>query len=52
MKYRNTKTGAIIDSPCLISGGDWVSEEPVKTVAADEPKKAETKGEKPKARRR
>ncbi|MEJ8751662.1 hypothetical protein WKS98_03375 [Lagierella sp. ICN-221743] len=24
MKYINTKTGAIIDSPCLISGGDWV----------------------------
>lgn len=32
MKYRNTKTGAIIDSPCLISGGDWVTEEPVKIV--------------------
>ena len=27
MKYRNTKTGAIIDSPCFISGGDWVAEE-------------------------
>lgn len=24
MRYRNTKTGAIIDSPCTISGGDWV----------------------------
>ena len=23
MRYRNTKTGAIIDSPCTISGGDW-----------------------------
>ncbi|CAM4225885.1 hypothetical protein [Erysipelothrix aquatica] len=23
MKYINTKTGAIIDSPCNISGGDW-----------------------------
>ena len=23
MKYKNTKTGAIIDSPCNISGGDW-----------------------------
>lgn len=24
MKYKNTKTGAIIDSPCRISGGDWI----------------------------
>lgn len=24
MEYRNTKTGAIIDSPCIISGGDWI----------------------------
>ncbi|MGP1411470.1 MAG: hypothetical protein ACTTKD_06515 [Peptoanaerobacter stomatis] len=24
MRYRNTKTGAVIDSPCTISGGDWV----------------------------
>jgi len=24
MKYKNTKTGAIIDSPCKISGGDWI----------------------------
>lgn len=27
MRYRNLKTGAIIDSPCSISGGDWVAEE-------------------------
>lgn len=27
MKYKNTKTGAILDSPCIISGGDWVAEE-------------------------
>ena len=24
MKYKNTKTGTVIDSPCTISGGDWV----------------------------
>lgn len=24
MKYINTKTGVIIDTPCLISGGDWI----------------------------
>ena len=42
MIYRNTKTGAIIDSSCAISGGDWVPEEPAKIVAApaivEEPK--------------
>lgn len=27
MIYRNTKTGVIFDSPCDISGGDWVKEE-------------------------
>ena len=47
MQYRNTKTGAIIDSSCAISGGDWVSEEPAKTVAAPaivkEPKPKEVK---------
>lgn len=26
MIYRNTKTGVILDSPCDISGGDWVEE--------------------------
>lgn len=26
MRYINTKTGAVIDSPCEISGGDWVAE--------------------------
>lgn len=24
MEYRNTRTGAVISSPCVISGGDWV----------------------------
>lgn len=24
MRYKNTKTRAIIDSPCKISGGDWM----------------------------
>lgn len=26
MIYRNTKTGVILDSPCDISGGDWVKD--------------------------
>ena len=24
MKYQNTKTGAIFDSPCIVSGGNWI----------------------------
>ena len=24
MRYRNTKTGAIIDSPCVIKGENWI----------------------------
>ena len=47
MNYRNIKTGAVIDSPCPISGGDWAPEEPVKIVAApvvvEEPKPKEVK---------
>lgn len=23
-KYINTKTGVVLDSPCAISGGDWI----------------------------
>ena len=23
MRYKNTKSGAIFDSPCVISGGNW-----------------------------
>ncbi|GEM_PF-4613296 len=26
MRYKNTKTGAIIDSPCLIKGENWIKE--------------------------
>ena len=46
MKYKNVITGAIIDSPCLISSEDWEevienianeSEEP--TEETEEPKK-------------
>lgn len=35
MRYINTKTGAIIDSPCAISGGDWVAEETTVNVVID-----------------
>lgn len=43
MTYRNIKTGAVIDSPCPISGGDWVPEEPAKIVAAEETKETKAK---------
>jgi len=50
MIYKNSKTGAVIDSPCNISGGDWelqeteTKEEPVeetetKEEPVEEPKK-------------
>lgn len=38
MVYKNTVTGAIIDSPCIISGGDWVISEP-----EEKPKRRATK---------
>lgn len=40
MRYRNTKTGAIIDSSCVISGGDWVEEKPKETKKKETRKKA------------
>lgn len=35
MRYRNLKTGAIFDSPCIISGGDWVTEDTTVNVVVD-----------------
>lgn len=35
MRYRNTKTGAIFDSPCSVSGGDWVAEETAIAIEVD-----------------
>ena len=43
MKYKNTRTGVVVDSPTLVSGGNWVPYEPgqetVKVV--EEPVKEE-----------
>ncbi|MBC8589333.1 hypothetical protein [Paratissierella segnis] len=37
MRYKNTKTGAIIDSPCRISGGDWIEvKEKINETQAEE----------------
>lgn len=42
MQYRNKKTGAVIETPCRVSGGDW---EPVKAAKST---KAEKNAAKPK----
>lgn len=40
MIYKNTKTGAVIDSPCNISGGDWeLQETETEEKPVEEPKK-------------
>lgn len=36
MKYKNTKTGAVIDSPCVIKGNNWIE---VKEEIKEEVKK-------------
>lgn len=38
MIYKNSKTGAVIDSPCIILGGDWELQEPdTKEEAVENP---------------
>lgn len=37
MKYRNTKTGVIIDVPCKIRGGDWVEHVATKKESTNKP---------------
>lgn len=40
MIYKNTKTGAVIESPCNISGGDWeLQETETEEKPVEEPKK-------------
>ena len=48
MKYRNIKTGAVIDSPCAISGDNWVAEETPKVVTKSITKQPLIVEEKPK----
>ena len=47
MLYKNTRTGAVLDSPYKISGGDWVPAEDAGKEAKNEetPKKEEIKEE-------
>ena len=42
MRYINTKTRAIIDSPFAISGGDWVEYSPATLEAEESTEKVET----------
>lgn len=46
MRYRNTKTQAVVETACVISGGDWVKvdEQPKDTEPA--PKKTTKKTKK------
>lgn len=41
MQYKNKKTGVIIDTPCIINGGDWVPhvEKTKKVVEVEEVQK-------------
>lgn len=53
MIYKNTKTGAVIDSPCNISGGDWeLQETETKEEPLEEPETKEETVEEPKKTRR
>ena len=53
MIYKNTKTGAVIDSPCNISGGDWeLQETETKEEPLEEPETKEEPVEEPKKTRR
>lgn len=53
MIYKNMKTGAVIDSPCNISGGDWELQEPeTKEEAVEETETKEEPVEEPKKTRR
>lgn len=53
MIYKNSKTGAVIDSPCNISGGDWeLQETETKEEPLEETKTEENPVEEPKKTRR
>jgi hypothetical protein len=43
MRYRNIKTQAVIETACVISGGDWVVED-TKTATQPKRKEVEKKG--------
>lgn len=50
MVYKNNRTGAVIDSPCVISGGDWEAQGSIKKSDVDS--NSDVSGAKPKKTRR
>ena len=48
MLYRNKKTGAVIETDCLISGGDWESDRA--DAAQDATSEADTEADPPAAK--
>ncbi len=48
MLYRNKKTGAVIETDCLISGGDWESDRA--DAAPDATSEADTEADLPAAK--
>lgn len=45
MRYFNTKTGAVLETDCLISGDDWVADEIEKAEDPNIPPKINTGAE-------
>lgn len=43
MKYRNTKTGAVIDVPSKITGGNWQAVESAKEAVVEKTEEAPAK---------
>lgn len=41
MKYKNTKTGFVFDTPCELKGADWelISSAPIKSEEKEKPVK-------------
>ena len=48
MLYRNKKTGAVIETDCLISGGDWESDKA--DAAPDATSESDTEADPPAAK--
>lgn len=47
MQYRNTRTGALINTACAVSGGDWEEVKPAPASAAPAQEKKPAKKKSP-----
>ena len=45
MLYKNTKTGAIIDTPCKVKGGNWIEVVEEEREVEEETEKEQEEGE-------